>query len=52
MKIIGKSPERPDGFLITIRADRRDMHGGTNINRRRGGMNPRQFPRSDESRFV
>jgi len=45
MKIIGKSPERLDGILVTVRADGRDMHGGTNINRRRGGVNPRQFPR-------
>ena len=45
MKVIGESPERPHGFLITIRADRRDMHRGTDINRRRGGMNQRQFPR-------
>jgi hypothetical protein len=44
MKIIGKSPERLDGLLVTVRADGRDMHGGTNINRRRGGVNPRQFP--------
>ena len=39
MKVIGESPERPDRFRVTIRANGRDMHGGTDIDRRRGGMN-------------
>jgi len=39
MKVIGESLERPDRFRVAIRANGRDMHGGTDVDRGRGGMN-------------
>ena len=44
VKIIGECVERPHRFLITIRADGRDMDLGANIDRRRPGMNTGHAP--------
>jgi hypothetical protein len=44
VKIIGEGPERPDRVCVAIRANGRDVHGGTNIDCRRRGMNRGQIP--------
>jgi hypothetical protein len=44
MKILGERLERPNRFRIAIWADRRHVHGGSNIDRRRSRMNRGEVP--------
>jgi hypothetical protein len=52
MEISCESTESPNRFFVTIRTDGRDVHGGADINRRRGGVNEGQIPRPARSLLL